>query len=64
MSAEPSRTRREQAVIDFLHLLTVPDCRVPKSLHSADIDSGELIAAPLPQVLLMHDASDGSQVRP
>ena len=29
----------------------------------ADIDSGELIAAQLPQVLVMHDASDGSQVR-
>jgi len=29
-----------------------------------DVDSGELIAAQLPQVLVMHDASDGSQVRP
>ncbi len=29
----------------------------------ADIDSPELIAAQLPQVLVMHDASDGSQVR-
>jgi hypothetical protein len=29
----------------------------------ADIDSGDLIAAQLPQVLAMHDASDGSQVR-
>ncbi len=29
----------------------------------ADVDSGELIAAQLPQVLLMHDPSDGSQVR-
>jgi hypothetical protein len=28
-----------------------------------DVDSGELIAAQLPQVLLSHDASDGSQVR-
>ena len=28
----------------------------------ADVDSGELIAAQLPQVLVMHDASDGSQV--
>jgi hypothetical protein len=28
----------------------------------ADVDSGELIAAQLPQVLLMHDASNGSQV--
>ena len=27
-----------------------------------DVDSGELIAAQLPQVLVMHDASDGSQV--
>ena len=30
----------------------------------ADVDSGELIAAQLPQVLVMHDASDGSQVWP
>ncbi len=30
----------------------------------ADVDSGELIAAQLPQVFLMHDASHGSQVRP
>jgi hypothetical protein len=30
----------------------------------ADVDAGELIAAQLPQVLLMHDASHGSQVRP
>ena len=29
----------------------------------ADVDCGELIAAQLPQVLMMHDASDGSQVR-
>ena len=29
----------------------------------ADVDSGELIAAQLPQVLVMHDASYGSQVR-
>jgi len=30
----------------------------------ADVDStGELIAAQLPQILLMHDASNGSQVR-
>jgi hypothetical protein len=29
----------------------------------ADVDSGELIAAQLPQVLVMHEASDGSQVR-
>jgi hypothetical protein len=29
----------------------------------ADVDAGELIAAQLPQVLLMHDPSDGSQVR-
>ena len=29
----------------------------------ADVESGELIAAQLPQVLLMHDASDGSQMR-
>ena len=29
----------------------------------AGVDSGELIGAPPPQVLLMHDASDGSQVR-
>jgi len=28
----------------------------------ADVGSGELIAAQLPQVLVMHDASDGSQV--
>ena len=28
----------------------------------ADVDSGELIAAQLPQVLVMHDARDGSQV--
>ena len=28
----------------------------------ADVDSGELIAAELPQVLLMHDASHGSQM--
>ena len=27
----------------------------------ADVDSGELIAAQLPQVLVMHDASDRSQ---
>jgi hypothetical protein len=26
----------------------------------ADVDSGELITAQLPQVLVMHDASDGS----
>jgi hypothetical protein len=30
---------------------------------NADVDSGELIAAQLPQVLAMRDASDGSQVR-
>ena len=30
----------------------------------ADVDSGELIAAQLPQVLGMRDASHGSQVRP
>ena len=29
----------------------------------ADVDSGELSAAQLPQVLVMHDASDGRQVR-
>ena len=29
----------------------------------ADVDSGELIAAQLPQVLVMHDASDSSQMR-
>ncbi len=29
----------------------------------ADVDSGELIAAQLPQVLVMHEASDGSKVR-
>jgi hypothetical protein len=29
----------------------------------ADVDSGELIAAQPPQVLVMHDASNGSQVR-
>ena len=29
----------------------------------ADVDSGELIAAQLPQVLVMHDPSHGSQVR-
>ena len=29
----------------------------------ADVDSGELIAAQLPQILLMHDHSHGSQVR-
>jgi hypothetical protein len=28
----------------------------------ANIDSGELIAAQLPQVFVMHDASDGSQM--
>ena len=28
-----------------------------------DVDSGQLIAAQLPQVLVMHDAGDGSQVR-
>ena len=28
-----------------------------------DVDSGELIAAQLPQVLVMHDARDGSQLR-
>ena len=27
-----------------------------------NVDSGELIAAQLPQVLVMHDASDGSEV--
>ena len=30
----------------------------------ADVDSGELIAAQLPQILAMHDPSHGSQVRP
>ncbi len=29
----------------------------------ADVEAGELIAAQLPQVLVMHDAGDGSQVR-
>jgi hypothetical protein len=29
----------------------------------ADVEPGELIATQLPQVLLMHDASDGSQMR-
>ena len=29
-----------------------------------DVNSGQLIAAQPPQVLVMHDASDGSQVRP
>src|SRR4029077_7624351 len=29
----------------------------------ADVDSGELIAAQLPKVLLMHDGSDSGQVR-
>jgi hypothetical protein len=29
-----------------------------------DVDSGELITAQLPQVLVMHDASDSSQVGP
>jgi hypothetical protein len=29
----------------------------------ADVDSGELIAAQLPQMLLMHDPSNGNQVR-
>jgi hypothetical protein len=28
----------------------------------ADVDSGELIAAQLPQVLVMHDVGDGSQM--
>jgi len=30
----------------------------------ADVDSGELIATQLPQILVMHDPSHGSQVRP
>jgi hypothetical protein len=30
---------------------------------NADVDSGELIAAQLPQLLVMHDPGDGSQVR-
>jgi hypothetical protein len=30
---------------------------------NADVNAGELIAAQLPQILAMHDASDGSQVR-
>ena len=30
---------------------------------TADVETGELSAAQLPQVLVMHDASDGSQVR-
>ena len=30
----------------------------------ADVDSGELIAAQLPQVFVMHDAGDGRQVGP
>jgi hypothetical protein len=29
-----------------------------------DVDSGELIAAQLPQIFAMHDPSHGSQVRP
>ena len=29
----------------------------------ADVDSDELISAEPPQVLVMHDASDGSQMR-
>jgi hypothetical protein len=29
---------------------------------NADVDSGELIATQVPQVLVMHDASDGSQM--
>ena len=29
----------------------------------ADVGTGELIAAELPQVVVMHDASDGGQVR-
>jgi hypothetical protein len=29
-----------------------------------DVDSGELIAAQLPQILFMHDAGDGSKVGP
>ena len=29
---------------------------------AADVGSGELIAAQLPQVLVMHDASDGSEI--
>jgi hypothetical protein len=29
----------------------------------ADVDSGEPVAAQLPQVLVIHEASDGSQVR-
>ena len=32
------------------------------SAVDADVDSGELIAAQLLQVLVMHDAGDGSQV--
>jgi hypothetical protein len=31
---------------------------------NADVDSGELIAAQLPQLLVMHDPSDGSQIGP
>ena len=30
---------------------------------NADVDSGELLAAQLPQILAMRDASDGNQVR-
>ena len=30
----------------------------------ADVDSGELITAHLPQILVMHDAGDGSQIGP
>ena len=30
----------------------------------ADVDAGELIAAQPPQILVMHDPSHGSQVRP
>jgi len=30
----------------------------------ANVNSGELIAAQLPQMLLMHDASNGNQVGP
>ena len=43
------------------------DCAEPATADipaiDADVDSGELIAAQLPQVLVMHEADGGRQVR-
>jgi len=72
-SVRPARSGRRSPARDRLAAAQLPESRrgpdddaEPATADipavDADVDSGELIAAQLPQVLVMHDARDGSQI--